>query len=359
MIKIKTLLIALAPLFAFSLQGQLLQDVAEPTENALVYALPSTSFVAEVTYTRTNKQKGPFAQYAKEMLGFEPAISENGTSYQIVGAEIQPVIHFDVNQLYIISPDKSELDFAAIEKLTSKGLIVTDFENVAIPLSRAMEHAYQQASATYLPYEGILKDQIDTVFKREFRDSNWVQVPYYERVYSVKKERDKAKEAADLLLGLHDNLVKASSRLNPEDEYPTDISESLYAQTLNLIDHYRSLFEGRVQTDTFVFSAIVTPETGKEEYTVCYFSEERGIVDDKRNAYEVQLVARDPGMNEGTASKDQLRKLAKFPGRIHYRMPAIMDVSIEMEKTVLARGHFSAHQLGNMLTLPARMVIKK
>ena len=341
----------------FNVNSQSISGSSDLPENALIYFLPETKFVVEISYTRTISAKGQFADYSTELLGFEPMVKENNITFQLLGANIESIETFDRNLLFFLAPEKAEIKFEAIEKMANNGLIIVDVDPTNIMLNGGLNNPSIDRKPVYIPYESLYNDYVDTTYRRELRDSTYVNVPYYERKYILKEESDHAREAADLILWLQYNLLKSTERLNPEDEYDPNVSKSLFDENKNLLNHYLSFFNGDETTDTLVYRTVITPEKGLDKYELCGFTQNQGIVSSKQGIEKIVLTIQDEELKNDF--EKTFEKLKKYKDRLVYRIPENVTVDVKYGNTILCDGIFSVPQLGMLLSLPPRMVIGK
>lgn len=353
-----TIKLVLTLIYITNLSAQPLNDISELPENTLIYALPKTSLVIEISYTKTEYKKGLFSEYTQEYLGHMPQINTNLTEYEVIGGNIQTFTEIDAEKFYVLGPEKGEIDYNIIENLKGKGAIITSAPEVHIPLKSDQILKKEIPGYQYIPYESMYKDQIDTVYKKEFRDSAFIDVPYYERRFILKNEKDLAKEAADMLIWLNENLLKSFGRLNPEDEYETNVSEAIYSNTMEQIKKFSSFFNGTKTKDTMTYRTVLSPGADILKYPVGYFSKQTGIEMDKKNGTEIFLEIENHG-NYTVLNKSNVKKLENYTGRLYYRIPANVKTTLYMNDVILYSGITSLPQLGQTITLPSKAIIKK
>ena len=320
-------------------------------DNSTVYYLPITSYIVEIYYIKTTLNKGIYSEYTSEFLGYEPEINENKNIYSIYNIKLRPVDHIDKSHVYIYSQEKGDFKYDILNNLSEKGLIILNGKKNNEALNISINNNAKKISNNYLlPYESIYKDKIDTIYKREFRDSSWINVPYYQRKYLLKNEKDKAKEAAHLLISLNDNIIKSSTRLNPEDDYSTSVSASLYNETHKLIDFYSQLFNGSQLTDTLVYSTIITPDIEDKNYILCLFSEENGISNNKKDAPLALIIK----TLNNIPITDSIATNLYQQGHIYYKLPADVIISVNYQNKEIFKCWSYNYQLGNLVSFPRK-----
>ncbi len=72
------------------------------TEGSIVYALPQTVFVFDITARKTIEVPGPYARFAGEMLGLNDVITEENESWSLGDVSVSCVEELDPSQFYII-----------------------------------------------------------------------------------------------------------------------------------------------------------------------------------------------------------------------------------------------------------------
>ena len=71
-------------------------------KNGIYYNLPKTIVTIDVTITKTEKIKGPYAQYAQKYLGISNVNTANTTSYEISDIALDTYSEPDSSQYYCI-----------------------------------------------------------------------------------------------------------------------------------------------------------------------------------------------------------------------------------------------------------------
>ena len=337
--------------FSASAYSQFISKIVDTHNEGITYTLPKTGLIIKTTYVRKTFFHGPYAKYAKSMLHAENIFQENKTEYGIVKISITDYIQPAENINYF--PEKGNINYTFIDKLKESDLIIDDPHNGPLVLNSQIIPEITQPEFFLVPFESLYKDIIDTTFRREYRDSSWLNVPYYNRKYVLKNERDHAQDAANILIGLNEKLVKSAARLDPEEGVDANVSLALIEEVNNEINKYSELFTGVAYVDTLSYSLLITPVAGKDTYNLYYFSNSEGIIN---NGRPNELVLLKVNSDQMSVKNDSIGSTST---QLIYRLPCICEIQITNKNFLLYNGYFNLYQFGKIKALPDKTALLK
>ena len=133
----RILIIAMLGL-AMSMQAQVVKE----QELAVVYYMPKTELVFTFTYQQVIRQAGPYAAYAKQMLGIENPITATDTTYSIIDLQTGTRTTADKERVFKV-PASKDLNTQYIA-LNEQGIL----RGYNIPNNRASKRSNNSSSLT-------------------------------------------------------------------------------------------------------------------------------------------------------------------------------------------------------------------
>ena len=91
------------------------------TDAVLVYYMPKTILVFDVTYTQTTRTQGPFYQYAERYLGTKDIVMEDESVYELNNITLNTKTVADPDRAYTFTPSGNQKANIILDK---KGLLV-------------------------------------------------------------------------------------------------------------------------------------------------------------------------------------------------------------------------------------------
>ena len=90
----------------------------------LFYALPQTVIQVDIVVNKIQKVKGPFSEFADQMLGLSQVTSANSTEYEFKDIRLTAYTEPDPSEYYFIQLPARQKDRQAIELfLSNEGII--------------------------------------------------------------------------------------------------------------------------------------------------------------------------------------------------------------------------------------------
>lgn len=346
-------------LLAFPATAQIFVSPADnksPGESAgFLYALPKSTLKIDVIIQKTERIKGPYAEFAEKILGVSDYIRQDESRQRIkdviisVESAPDPAAWFFVEFDERASKDTRSLVFdllpngivlgaddAPLQKIQGQN----KFEKIIVNSPDERSFSYYAERNLYQRVDTIVrKITIDTtVIRRNILQSAWVD----------RSPEQKARAAADMIHKIRESRLQLI----------TGFQEVNYGQSIVFMDQklqqleeeYLSLFIGKEVKSLITHTLYYAPEPGSaNKATIAGFSETLGVVSETTKAnpltIEVQAVA-GPGFNSSERPKGRLNN------SMYYRIPALTNVSVWFENKMLAQEKLYIGQLGTIAVAP-------
>jgi len=324
--------------------------------NGLFYALPQTVIQVDILVNKIQKVKGPYAEYADQMLGLSNSTSVNSTEYELKDVRLTAFNEPDPTEYYFIQMPNKQKDRKAIELfLNSDGVIsgvgispqaVTNKKQHSIDLSDARVDIPEFANPSVF-------ERMDTVIKRISLDTTIIEQKFFRKTSAAKSVEQKAREAAEFILKLDEsmyNLINGYQEVN----YEKGTMEFMYNQMKSMKQDYLELFKGikNVTGETYTFYFVVDKNNPIE--TLCKFSISKGILPKTATSGDIiQIQA--SSLNKTSALKAETEKLSSGQREAHglfYRIPDKANVAIKIGGQVKIETPFVINQFGVITFLP-------
>ncbi|MFA5972695.1 MAG: DUF4831 family protein [Lentimicrobiaceae bacterium] len=325
--------------------------------DGLFYSLPQTVIQVDIIVKKIQKVKGPFAEYANQMLGLSMVTSSNSTEYELKDVRLTSFTEPDPTEYYFIQIPEKQKDRKAIELfltdegvisgIGTKGKITKDQNERSINLSSSGIDIPEFANPSVV-------ERTDTVIKRISLDSTNIEQKFFRKTSAVKSVEQKAREAAEFILKLDEsiyNLINGYQEVN----YDKGAMEFMYNQMNSMKKDYLELFKGvtSISNETFSFYYIAHKDDPSE--TLCRFSISKGILPITSASGDlVQMEA--TSLNKTHLLKSETEKLAisqRDSHGIFYRIPEKAIVAFKVGGQVKLETRFVINQLGVVTFLPA------
>lgn len=306
------------------------------------YALPSTTLLVKVEIEQEQFFAGPYAEFAKRMLNIDVK-KYNDVACHVVSAELGSAVEADPGAWYTCEPENASLLALSAQGLVSLG-------NNAAPVTWRFP-APAKADFT----EAALSSSIKDLTRVEYRqmvteEGDTLRVPIEHRMRVDKTLEDKAAEAADKVLSLHQERLDIASG-NTDASYAGEALAAAIEELKNAEQEYLSLFRGYTvkRTQTAVFE--VVPEAGNsvQRYLAFRLTDNGPVTEGTRGVpFYIEL---EPEPSKGLEGENQDRK--KGRPVLYYRIPAICKVTFTQDGKTLLQTRLPIYQLGKESTFPA------
>jgi len=360
---IKIILLAYILFFSFAeTKAQINVSKVGPTgipasSDGLFYSLPLTVIQADLIVNKIQKVKGPFAEYADQMLGLSQVTLVNSTEYELKDIRLTSYNEPDPSQYYFIQMPEKKKDRKAVELFLSDDGIISGVGTLSQLIKDKKQRSIDLSKSRIdIPEVAIpsVFERMDTVIKRISLDSTIIEQKFFRKTSTVKSVEQKAREASEFILKLDEsmyNLINGYQEVN----YEKGTMEFMYNQMNSMKQDYLELFKGitHVSSETFTFYFVVDKDNPVE--TLCRFSTSKGILPKTAASGDlIQMQA--TSMNKTNSLKSETEKLNTSQRESHglyYRIPDKAVVAFKVGGQVKLETQFVINQLGVVTFLPS------
>lgn len=329
-----------------------------PTEsNGLFYALPQTVIQVDIIVNKIQKVKGPFAEYADQMLGLSKVTIINSTEYELKDIRLTSYNEPDPSEYYFIRMPEKQKDQKAIELFLSDDGVISGVgtlnQSNTNKKQRSVDLSTSRIDMPEFTNPSVF-ERMDTVIKRISLDSTIIEQKFFRKTSAAKSVEQKAREASEFILKLDEsmfNLINGYQEVN----YEKGTMEFMYNQMNSMKQDYLELFKGvtNLTKETFTFYYVVDKSNPTE--TLCRFSISKGILPKTATSGDfVQIQA--TSMNKTGALKAETEKLSSGQHSSHglyYRIPDKANVTVNVGGQMKLDARFVINQFGVVTFLPA------
>jgi hypothetical protein len=325
--------------------------------DGLFYALPQTVIQVDIVVNKVQKVKGPFAEYADQMLGLSQVTSVNSTEFELKDIRLTAYNEADPSEYYFIQMPGKQKDRKAIELFLSGDGVISGVGALSQPGSDKKQHSIDlTTSQVDIPEfaNPSVFERMDTVIKRISLDTTIIEQKFFRKTSAVKSIEQKAREASEFILKLDEsmyNLINGYQEVN----YEKGTMEFMYNQMNSMKQDYLELFKGvtSISSETYTFYCVVDKNNPTE--TLCRFSISKGILPKTASGGDaIQIQA--TSLNKTGALKSETEKLNLGQRETHglyYRIPDKANVAVKVGGQVKLETPFVINQFGVITFLPA------
>jgi hypothetical protein len=327
-------------------------------EDQFIYCLPRTSLSIRVYSSRKITLCGPYFAYAEEMIGIKGVTAENMVEWHIDSIHIIPFKEPDPSEFYSITTEKGFKPGSFFD-LNKAGFII----DPSLPDQLNPENFSDRNLNKRLPYafkeltmQGSYTTTADTFYKTILKDSMYIRVPVIRQRTEVRTLKDKAKEAADIIMRIRQrrfDLIMSEDVALPEaNSFKLDLDE-----LREMEDSYTALFIGKRMTeqhlDIYYFSPSANT-TNENQFELFRFSSKSGI-GNKTNSEATPVVIMFEKDGDTKVLNDWLKNADKpQKGHLFYRIPDNAMVNILWKGNVLASQKLLFYQFGTTVPFPVK-----
>ena len=335
------------------------QGISNSSEG-LFYALPQTVIQVDIVVNKIQKVKGPFAEYAEQMLGLSQVTSVNSTEYELKDIRLTSYTEPDPAEYYFIQTPSKQKDRQAIELFLSGDGIISGAGSISQTGSDRKQRSIDLSTSTVDMPEFAnpsVFERMDTVIKRISLDTTIIEQKFFRKTSSVKSVEQKAREAAEFILKLDEsmyNLINGYQEVN----YEKGTMEFMYNQMNSMKQDYLELFKGvtSVTPEKFTFYYVASKNNTSE--TLCKFSISKGILPKSSTSGDlIQIQAN--SLNKTNNLKSEAEKLNSgqhISRGLYYRIPDKADVAVKIGGQVKLESQFVINQFGVVAFLPSTSI---
>jgi hypothetical protein len=328
--------------------------------NGLFYALPQTVIQVDIIVKKVQKVKGPFAEYADQMLGLSQVTSVNSTEYELKDIRLTSYNEPDPAQYYFIGMTEKQKDRKAIELfLSGDGVIAGVGTNDQQTKDKKQQSVDLSSSRIDMPEVAnpSVFERMDTVVKRISLDSSIIEQKFFRKTSSAKSVEQKAREASEFILKLDENMYNLVSGYQ-EVNYDKGTMEFMYSQMNSMKQDYLELFKGitNIANETFTFYFVADKSNPSE--TLCRFSSSKGILPASSTTgdlIQMQAVSLKK-TNPLKAETEKMDVSTRESHGLYYRIPDKANVTFKVGGQVKLETQFVINQFGVVTFLPASRI---
>jgi hypothetical protein len=304
----------------------------KPEKNGVFFSLPRKIIKVSVMVKEIENMKGPYAEYAEQLMGISNPIMQNTMEYELVDIKMETLVEPDPEQIFFIEIDdkssKEEKNFSV--NLTSNGIIRSINGISSAKEAQLIKEEYKvitQEDLFSMSVNPSLYHKVDTIIRIVTVDTNTVKKRFFNTYFEEKSTEIKAREAADMVSRIREgrfNLLTGYQETNYSPETMKYMDEKLQL----MVQEYISLFKGLKTEMLNTYTFYLIPDPNKLNQVVCKFSKESGISEATDNkGREVILNIRRSGtltqMPNWASSVVDARSTL-----IPYRIPEMVRLSV-------------------------------
>jgi len=320
------------------------------TSNGIVYALPKAVIRLDVWVQKTDYLTGPYASYAKRLLGISNAISSNYSNYTIKNIDVSKKLIPDADQMYFINLGElnGKSDNATFIQMNENGLFTG---LTAADLNKEVEENIHMVDKTMTGDRSFryfadanLVVKVDTIIRRVDIDTATIEKAILKRSTIEKDMEQRAQDAATYFMEIRKNRMELISGFQ-EVAYSEGALNIMNSELKQMEDDYLALFAGKaVITDQhFVFYYTPRSEQANIIDPVFKFSKSAGITFLSSSGGEkVSIAIKSSGLAENMSSISVESAL----NGIVYRFPETAEIWIKYGSKEFGKQLMQIPQLG-------------
>jgi hypothetical protein len=335
-----------------------LSDTVNITRGALIYALPMTIFEIDITLQRTVDIPGPYAPYAADLIGINDVIRNESEEWSLLSVALKPLEEIDPSEYYVI--ESNTFIQANTLIMSGHGLIMDIGKGNTI--SRDVSYNDGDSDFAVLRFSDLgstqyFSTQRDTAYRVINADTTFIRIPYLvERRRQLTTEQ-LAERAAKTLLELREGrhlILTGEATVFPQSEAPIN-------EINRLEKEYLSLFTGKTMNEMVNLKIYYTPASGQiqDEAILFRLSPVTGVTDeDDTKGHPVSISLTAAGKTRPLVLSSDLQSLTSAPeGGLVYRIPEVVDITINEGTRTLLRTRTLIHQYGQKVILPQSFLL--
>jgi hypothetical protein len=314
----------------------------------------------DIVVNKVQKVKGPFAEYADQMLGLSQVTSVNSTEYELKDIRQTSYIEPDPAEYYFIQMPAKQKEKKAIELFLSGDGIISGVGSPAQPAvdkkQRSIDLSTSNVDIPEFANPSVF-ERMDTVIKRISLDTTIIEQKFFRKTSAAKSVEQKAREAAEFILKLDEsmyNLINGYQEVN----YEKGTMEFMYNQMNSMKLDYLELFKGVTSISPEKFTFYYVADKNNPVETLCRFSISKGILP-KTSASGDLIQIQATGMNKTNALKADTEKMNMGQRESHglyYRIPDKASVAVKVGGQAKLESQFVINQFGVITFLPATSI---
>jgi hypothetical protein len=349
-------------LMPMALLGQIIVSPAKagksPDATGFYYALPHNYVQLDFILEKTQRYKGPYAEYASRILGVDDYVKQDEVRYQIADVIISSYSEPDPNAYYFVEFDeRNARDVRTmVFSMLPDGIIVgaddteKEPERTTSHIEKTLVNADDTQRFHYFA-ERNLYQRIDTIVRRITIDTTTIRRNILQSSWVDRNPEQKARAAADHIHRIREaryNLISGYQEIN----YGQSIVY-MDQQLQQLEEEYLSLFLGKeVRTlEEKRFYYLPEKDNGTMQ-NFLKFSEASGIESLAGRGEAIQIKVETAGNTSQIANDNKNIGNIRLNNSMYYRMPEYATVSVVLKGNTLGSERMAFSQLGILSVAP-------
>jgi len=328
----------------------------KPEKNGVFFSLPRKMIKVSVTVKEIENMKGPYAEYAEQLMGISNPIMQNTKEYELVDIKMETLVEPDPEQIFFIEIDdkssKEEKNFSV--NLTSNGIIRSINGISSAKEAQLIKEEYKvitQEDLFSMSVNPSLYHKVDTIIRIVTVDTNTVKKRFFNTYFEEKSTEIKAREAADMVSRIREgrfNLLTGYQETNYSPETMKYMDEKLQL----MAQEYISLFKGLKTENLHTYTYYIVPDQNKSNQVICKFSKETGISDatDSKGKEIVLSIKRSGTMIQMPAWASAPVEVKSL--LVPYRIPEMVRLSVNYVGKVYDEQVIALPQFGVVSVVP-------
>ena len=299
----------------------------------VTYSLPQTTVTVEVDAVQESFFAGPYAAYAKRLLGIDVREVDASRSYV---KEVRLVTRTEADPQARFSVDTKGVEDRFLA-LTAQGLV--SFQD-KLEAGDLVWRFNPQPEADF-GSKGVTsqtKTETRTIWKEVETDTAFVRVPV-EEAYQIQKTPEmKAQEAADMVLKARRERFNISTG-NTDATFSGEALGAAIAELDRVEKEYLTLFTGYTVSREQSGSFDIVPSGSTRKYTAFRLNGKEGLVTDgPGTVYSLEFSPEEV--------TDVVGAVRDTKNVVHYRIPAVCNVRLTTGGRTLFESRIPVYQLG-------------
>ena len=332
-----------------------------PLGNGYYYVLPRTVLKIDVVVAATESLKGPYADYAEEMLALEDVNNFDYTTFAIQQVEISSLAEPDPEHVYFVGfgeRDSKELK-NLIVKTNDQGFLQAvnnldkedgvDDEGVDEVVLYDLDGLSKADERFWV--EQQLETKIDTIIRRVAVDTVMTEQFYYRTRFEERSTKELAMEAMRHIQEIRDAKFKLLTGFQ-ETAYEAGSIKYMYEQLDRQENELLDLFRGKNFTAYEHHTFYYTPSSKGKTTALPLFRFSTGSGLSAANSGSGEDVVLNMEKNTFALTTGDVEEPQN--GGVAYRVPGFAVAKITFEGEILAEQRMQINQFGSIRRLPAK-----
>ena len=323
-------------------------------EQAIVYHMPYTEIAVEVNYERQIREAGPYARYARQMLGVDNAVMKGDTVYVLGHMDAHTRTTADANRVYKVdAEDGVGMQLLSLDK--NGVLCGYNTKSVKVPSSRLkVPGAKEQVPGSRFQVPGA-KEQVPGMGPRMEPRMEPLPAPLSEDALKDTTAHARAAAVAKQILQLRE--ARTYILLGESEHQPSD-GAGIEALLRGIDEQERALtalFMGHIRREPQRKVLYYAPNESTQAI-LGRFDEQHGITDENGVGQPIILTITANPQRMSAATPDKKSKKAPVASPIYYNLPGSADYQLRLGEDVMAERTIAVAQLGVAIPLTRELL---